>query len=67
MARHSPGLEAREKLTRVKAEAKMALPNLHDAMMSPEAGQVKPGLVGLPIQSSPSARRLQWPLPPMMI
>lgn len=67
MERHSPGLEAREKLTRVKAEAKMALPNLHDAMMSPEAGQVKPGLLGLLIQSSPSARRLRWPLPPMMI
>lgn len=67
MARHSPGLEAREKLTRVKAEAKMALPNLHGAMMSPDTRQVKPGLLGLPIQSSPSARRLRWPLPPMMI
>ena len=43
--RQSPGREAREKLTRVKAEAKMALPNLHDAMMSPEAGQVKPCLL----------------------
>ena len=47
MARHSPGLEAREKLPRVKAEAKMALPNLHDAMMSPDTRQVKPGVSGL--------------------
>ena len=29
----NPGLDAREKLTPVKTESEMAMPNLHEAMM----------------------------------